>query len=85
MQSFLNAVFSPDVLGLVLLAAVGVFVFLLIRPREQGVPEEFWLAFMQEHLGSRNPDPRVVSKPDVPKPEGDNQESDDRAPGLAHS
>ena len=85
MQSFLSAVFAPDVLGLLLLAVVGVFVFLLIRPRKQDAPEEFWLVFMQQHLGSGNPEPRVRSKPDVLKPEGANQASDDGAAGLVHS
>lgn len=67
MQRVLSALFTPDVLGLILLAVVGVFVFMLVRPREQDAREEFWLAFMQQRLGNGNSVPRSGSKPETPK------------------
>ncbi|HLY62682.1 MAG TPA: hypothetical protein VKV95_18210 [Terriglobia bacterium] len=83
MHSFLSAFFAPDVLGLVLLAVVGVFVFLLVRPREQDGQEDSWLAFMQQNKGSIDPRPKAVSKPGMPKVEVSNHASSDRAAGLS--
>jgi len=51
MQSLLSALFAPEVLGLVLLAGVGLFVFLLVRPREQDPADPYWLAFMNPSPG----------------------------------
>ena len=83
MQSILSAFFAPDVLGLVLLAVVGVFAFLLIRPREQDGLEDSWLAFMRQNKGSIDARPTAVSKPDIPKVEVSNHGSSDRAVGLS--
>jgi len=65
MQRVLSAFFAPEVLGWVLLAAVGVFVFLLLRPREQDAPEEFWLALIQQHQKTGNPTQMTGNKPDT--------------------
>ncbi|HEV2348963.1 MAG TPA: hypothetical protein VG028_03855 [Terriglobia bacterium] len=74
MQRFLGVVFTPEVLGWALLAVVGVFVFLLVRPRQQDAAEEFWLAFVQQK--SRRPAPQADLKPDVP-----GEEAADVVPG----
>lgn len=83
MQSFLSALFAPDVLGLVLLAVLGVFVFLLIRPQEQDGLEESWLTFMQQHKGSIDPRPKAGGKPEMPKVEVSNHGSSDQPAGLS--
>jgi hypothetical protein len=82
MERILSAFFAPDVLGLVPLAVVGMFVFLLVRPRKQDASEEFWLALMQQLRGTSSPEQGAGNKPDVPKAEDADQTSDDRSARL---
>lgn len=79
MQRALSAFFAPDVLGLLLLAVVGVFVFFLARRCDQDDSEEFWLAFMQQHQEGSSLGPRARSKLGMPKAEGVDHVSGDRA------
>lgn len=83
MQSFSSAIFAPDVLGLVLLAVLGVSVFLLIRPQEQDGLEESWLSFMQQNKGSIEPMLKAGGKPEMPKVEISNHGSSDQPGGLS--
>ena len=82
MQSILRAFFAPEALGLVLLAVVGAFIFLLLRPRQLDPSEKFWLAFLEEYQRAKGAAPKSGSRPDMPKAGEADQASDDRAVGL---
>jgi len=83
MQRVLSAFFAPEVLGWVLLAAAGVFVFLLLRPREQDAPEEIRLEFLQQRLRIGNPEPKAERKPEARKTGGADQASGGSAAGFS--
>ena len=83
MQSFLSALFAPEVLGLVLLAVVGVFVFLLVRPREQDPPDQYWAAFFNSSAGSDPSKSAGGSKPEPHETEDANHTEGGQAPGLS--
>ena len=46
MTAILSAVSSPDFLALSLLAALGILIFVLIRPKQYATEEEFWLSLI---------------------------------------
>jgi hypothetical protein len=46
-NSLLSALWSPEFLAGTLLAALGILIFVLIRPKEYATEEEFWLALLR--------------------------------------
>ena len=83
MQSLLSALFAPEVLGLVLLAGVGLFVFLLVRPREQDPADPYWLAFMNPSPGDDHLRGAGESKPETQGTGDANRTEGGQAAGLS--